>query len=398
MARLWLSVLAVVALGALGVAMLIARPPAPQGYSGLEFAAVTGGAAARAPLMATQGALVTQVQKDSPADLAGIKPGAVVARIDGAAIMSASQASDIVRRHRQGDRVIFTLFDEARGAIHPRNVAVVFDATPPVSKTIFRVKPPRILAKETFNPPGMAANAFWSRRLAHGVSVRPRVMPLLAADACSGVAPDEWRVQDSGKGMIHLVSKDGGEHAIYKLVLMDGAQKRDPKGYVSGLAHAIFQSRVASAPTENWNSGVNSFNFGNHAGVAGLALWRLNGDVLSAWIAGVPASEVAWAMPVTAGVLFSLHCSGGLAPKPSPRDPALAATAVSSDCLQGRCEDSDFAAAYLRKFRLGYVHAHDGEVFLVDPKRDFWLNGQDGPGFYRQLGGENEKLLPGRTN
>ena len=28
--------------------------------------------------------------------------------------------------------------------------------------------------------------------------------------------------------------------------------------------------------------------------------------------------------------------------------------------------------------------------------RDFWLNGQEGPGFYRQLGGENEKLEPGR--
>jgi hypothetical protein len=180
--------------------------------------------------------------------------------------------------------------------------------------------------------------------------------------------------------------------------LMDAAQKRDPRGYVTGLAHAIFQSPVASAPVESWNSGVNSFSFGTHAGVAGLALWRLNGDVLSVWIAGVPASEVSLAMPVTAGVLFSLHCDGGLAPKPSPRDAALAATAVSSNCLEGRCEDSDFAAVYLQKFRLGYVHAHDGEVFLVDPKRDFWLNGQDGPGFYRQLGGENEKLLPGRTN
>ena len=68
---------------------------------------------------------------------------------------------------------------------------------------------------------------------------------------------------------------------------------------------------------------------------------------------------------------------------------------MSSDCLQGECQDSDFAATYLQKYRLGYVHAHDGEVFLVDPKSDFWLNGQEGPGFYRQLGGENEKLDAG---
>ena len=398
MARLWLCVLLVVALGAGGVAWLIARPPSPRGYSGLEFAQVTGAAASRAPLLSARGALVQQVAEKSPAAEAGIKAGALVAAIDGMTITSARQASMIVQRHGAGDRVTFTLFDEAGGRVHPKNVAVTFDAAPPENKAIFRVKPPRTLAKEFFNPPGMAANASWSHRLAHGVSVRPRAMPELDSGDCSGVAPEEWRVKDSGKGMIHLVSKDDGLHAIYKLVALDSAQRHDPKGYVTGLVHAIFHSTVASAPTETWNFGVSSFNFGNRAGVAGLALWRMNGNVLSVWIAGVPASEIAWAMPVTAGTMLSLQCKDRLAPQPSPRDPGLVATAVSSDCLQGRCQDSDFAATYLQKYRLGYVHAHDGEVFLVDPKRDFWLNGQEGPGFYRQLGGENEKLMPGRTN
>jgi hypothetical protein len=398
MARLWLCVLLVVALGGAGVAWLIARPPSPRGYSGLEFAQMTGAAAARAPLLAARGALVQQVAAESPAAHAGIKAGAVVAAIDGVTITSAPQASMIVRRHGAGDRVVFTLFDEASGRVHPKTIAVTFDAAPPEDKTIFRVKPPRTLAKEFFNPPSMAANASWSHRLAHGVSVRPRAMPELYAGDCSGVAPEEWRVADSGKGMIHPVSKDGGLHAIYKLIALDPTQKRDPKGYVMGLVHAIFHSTVASAPTESWNFGVSSFNFGDRTGTAGLALWRINGDVLSVWIAGVPASEIAWAMPVTAGAMLSLQCKDQLAPKPSSRDPGLVATAVSSDCLQGRCQDSDFAATYLQKYRLGYVHAHDGEVFLVDPKRDFWLNGQEGPGFYRQLGGENEKLMPGRTN
>jgi hypothetical protein len=330
--------------------------------------------------------------------VAGIQAGAVVAAIDGLKITSARQASMIVRQHGAGDRVVFTLFDEARGIVRPKNVAVTFEATPPENKTVFLVKPPRTLAKEIFNPPSMAANAAWSHRLSHGVSVRPRAMPELDAGNCSGVAPEQWRVLNSGKDMIHLVSKDGGEHAVYNLVVLSPAQKRDPKGYVTGLVHAIFHSAVTGAPTETWKFGVSSFNFGNSGGMAGLALWRVNGDVLSVWIAGVPASEIAWAMPVTAGTLLSLQCKSGLAPKAAPRDPSLVATAVSSSCLEGRCEDSDFAATYLGKYRLGYVHAHDGEVFLVDPKRDFWLNGQDGPGFYRQLGGENEKLMPGRTN
>jgi hypothetical protein len=395
MARLWLGVLVVVALGALAVAWLVARPAAPKGYSGLEFAQVTGAAAARAPLLTSRGALIETVADKSPASRAGIKAGAVVAAIDGEAITSARQASAIIRGHRAGE---LTLFDEARGAIHPRNVVLLFDAASPVSKTVFSVEPPPTLAKEDFNPPGMAANAAWSRRLAHGVSVRPRLMPQLTAGTCSGVAPEKWQIRDSGSAMIHLSSADDGAHAIYKLVRLDAAQRHDPMGYVLGLLHAIFKSPATSTPVEARPFGVNSFNFGNKNGVAGFVLWRLNGDVLSVWIAGVPAADIAWAIPVTGSVLLSLRCESKLAPLPRPRDSSLAATALSSRCLAGRCEDSDFAATYLDKFRLGYVHAHDGEVFLVNPRRDFWLNGQEGPGFYRQLGGENEKLEPGRTN
>ena len=73
MVRLWLGVLVVVALGALGVALLIARPPDPEGYSGLEFTRVTEAAASRAPLLATRGALVQEVAPDSPELLAAIE-------------------------------------------------------------------------------------------------------------------------------------------------------------------------------------------------------------------------------------------------------------------------------------------------------------------------------------
>ncbi|HEY2836525.1 MAG TPA: hypothetical protein VGI89_08145, partial [Rhizomicrobium sp.] len=228
--------------------------------------------------------------------------------------------------------------------------------------------------------------------------VRARAMPQLNAGPCSGVAPEKWRVRDSASAMIHLSSADGGLHAVYKLVPLDAAQAQDPQGTVAGLIHAVFHSPVATAPLEKRAFGISSFSFGNRNGIAGFALWRLNGSVLSVWIAGVPAGDVAWAMPVAASALLSLRCDSALAPSPRPRDSALAETSLSTRCLNGKCEDSDFAATYLEKFRLGYVHAHDGEVFLVNPRKDLWINGQEGPGFYRQLGGENEKLEPGRTN
>ena len=48
--------------------------------------------------------------------------------------------------------------------------------------------------------------------------------------------------------------------------------------------------------------------------------------------------------------------------------------------------------------RFGYVHNMKGDMFLVRPRRDYWQSGAEGPGFYHQIGGENEKLLPGRIN
>ena len=221
-------------------------------------------------------------------------------------------------------------------------------------------------------------------------------MPQLNAGTCSGVAPEKWQLRDSGDGMIHLASGEGGAHAIYKLVRLDASQQRDPKGYVSGLLHAIFRSPVASTPVGDaavrrqqlqfrqpeWCGGFRAVAVERRCAVGvdrrrSRRRYRL-GDPGDRQRVAVAALRVrSWRR------------------LPRPRDPALAATSLSTRCLAGRCEDSDFAATYLDKFRLGYVHAHDGEVFLVNPRRDFWLNGQEGPGFYRQLGGENEKLEPG---
>ncbi|MBN9555312.1 MAG: PDZ domain-containing protein [Alphaproteobacteria bacterium] len=398
MARLWFGVIVAIALGAVTVAWLVSRPPPAKGYSGLEFARTTDAAYARAPLMNARGALVSGVAAESPAARAGIRPGAVVAAIDGTQIRSARQASDIIRSRSAGERVTLTLYDEARGAIHPHDIALTFDPTPPVNAKVLTVHPPRTLAKEKPVPPVMVANAAWSRKLAHGVSIRPRAMPLLKAGVCSGVAPERWQVRDFGESMIHLVSDTGGMHAVYKLVRLNPEQRKGPSGYVSGLLHAMFKSPVTPAPMEQRPFGIEGFNFGNEDGAAGFVLFRLNKDVLSAWIVAVPASDIGWAMPIGAGVALSLRCQSELAPASRPRGKGMARTSVSARCLAGGCEDSDFAATYLDKLRLGYVHAKNGDVFLVNPRRDFWLSGRDGPGYYRQLGGENEKLEPGRTN
>src|ERR1041385_2731395 len=98
------------------------RAPKPLGFSGLQFAPLTPAAASRTPLLRHGGALVRDVMQDSPAEKAKIEPGMVVAAIDGTPILSARQASDLVRAHRAGDRIRLTLYDITQGEVHPQDV------------------------------------------------------------------------------------------------------------------------------------------------------------------------------------------------------------------------------------------------------------------------------------
>jgi hypothetical protein len=401
MARLEILLAMGVAAAVAGVAWYVAPPGKPQGYAGLEFSVMTPAAAARAPLLTSRGALINDVADASPAGKAGLHPGEVVAAIDGNPIISAPQAAGIVRNHHEGDRVVFTVFDETKGDIHPKDVAVNFVAEPPVTKKR-SVQPPRVLAKQNFYHPNMAANADWSRRIARGPTVRPVAIPGLGAGRCNGFAPEDWFVAAHAPddSMIHVMAPTGFEHAIYQSVRLDG---RDAKKFVLGLIAKNFQGVPTSTQVQLQPFGFMLFNFGLSRGAVGFAEYRVThsesgGDRIAAWIVAVAAADAAWAQPQTGAVVFSLHCLNADAPAVRPRAPALAATSVSTRCIQGACSESDFAAQYMNVLRLGYVHAQNGSNYLIKPKSDFWQNGAEGPGYYHQVGGTNEKLEPGRTN
>ncbi|HYS45668.1 MAG TPA: hypothetical protein VEM35_04490, partial [Rhizomicrobium sp.] len=133
-------------------------------------------------------------------------------------------------------------------------------------------------------------------------------------------------------------------------------------------------------------------------GGAGFVLYHVTADRIALWVAAVPGGDASWAKPLVGAVALSMRCAAPGAPGPISRPPGLLATRISMRCIRGECEESDFAGSYLTVLRLGYVHNIKGDMFLVRPRRDFWQNGQEGPGFYHQIGGENEKLLPGRIN
>ena len=384
------------ALFAGAVLYAIHLPAKPRGYSGLEFASLTPAASARTPLLNRGGALVFQVADDSPADKAKIKPGEVVAAIDGEAVLSARQASDIVRGHAAGDRVTLTVYDITEGEVKPETVKLVFE-NQPVPKKTFSVHPPGTLAKEYFYPPVPVANASWSRRILRGPTIRPLALTGLGAGGCNGFAPEQWRVaaHAADNSLFHVMAEEGFAHAIYKVGALNG---QSSEHFVRGFLETTFGSPTVLTPPQSRPYSFTVRDFGNRKGGAGFVLYRVSGNRIALWVAAAPGADAAWAKPLVGAVVLSLHCASPGAPVPQPRDPRLLATRISTHCIQGTCTETDFAASYLTVLRLGYVHNSKNQMFLVHPHSDFWEDGPEGPGFYHQIGGENEKLEPGRIN
>lgn len=378
------------------VLFAIHRPPRSRGFSGLEFAQLTQAASARTPLLAKGGALVFQVADDSPADKADIKQGEVVSAIDGEPILSARQASDMVRTHAAGDHVSFTLYDVTKGEVKPQTVSLTFEDQP-VPKKTFSVHPPRTLAKEHFLLPTPAANASWSRRILRGPTIRPLALTGLGARACNGFAPEEWRVAAIApdNSLFHVMAQQGFAHAIYKVGALNGAS---PDVFVKAFLETTFAAPTVLTPQQARPFGFIVRDFGNNKGGAGFVLYRITGNRIALWVAAVASGEAGWAKPLVGAVVLSMRCASPGAPALVSRDASLLATRISTRCIQGQCGEVDLAASYLTVLRLGYVHNDKNQMFLVHPRTDFWQDGPQGAGFYHQIGGENEKLEPGRIN
>jgi hypothetical protein len=368
----------------------------PRGFSGLEFAMLTAAANARTPMLAKGGALVADVMDDSPAARAKIRPGEVVAAIDGRPVASARAAAERIRSGKAGERITLTLYDVTEGEVKPRDVSLVFDAAPPVGKK-FSVHPPRTLAKEEFYPPVAAANAAWSRRIFRGATIRPLALAGLGSGQCNAFAPEEWKVAGHApdNSMFHVMAAEGFQHAIFQSAMLKG---QAAESYVRAYLEKTFNAPVTLTPPQARPYGFVLRDFGNRKGGAGFVLYRVTAGRIALWLAAVAGGEAGWAKPLAGAVALSIRCAAPGAPALQPRDRSLLAARISMRCIKGQCDETDFAATYLTRLRLGYVHNLKGDVFLVKPSRDYWQNGAEGPGFYHQIGGENERLYPGRIN
>lgn len=366
------------------------KDPTPLGYSGLQLGRLTLAAERRTPGLG-QGALVQAVEADSPADKAGIKTGAILAAIDDVPLRSAADGAARLARYRSGQTAILTLHDGT--GEKPRRITLAFTAAPdPVKQQKYTVYPPPLVARDGYKPMPMSGNAAWTKRIQRGATTKPMKLTGFGTGRCNGLAPPKWKIigYEKDGSLLQLAMPGRFQQAIHASLALSGP----PDRLIRDFLGARFGSPATLTAPQPQPFGFQQVTFGNEKGGTGFVTWRVKDGRLQLWIAAAAAPEADWSLPIAGAVAYTLNCG----PADNPRDPSLAVTSVSAQCLGGKCQDSDLAATPLAALKLGYVHDPKGTTWLINPKRDFWMTGEKGPGFYYQLGGENEKLLPGRLN
>ena len=104
-----------------------------RGRIGVQIGAVTKEVAESIGLGAPRGALVTGVEKDQPAEKAGVEAGDIIVKVDGKAVEKAGDLPRIVGSLKPGARATMQVF--RRGAVRDLNVAIAeFEADKPTSR------------------------------------------------------------------------------------------------------------------------------------------------------------------------------------------------------------------------------------------------------------------------
>jgi len=398
------ALLAVIAVAVLLLPVGVSSPPPKRvtGFLGVEFAVLTPGAEARAPFLGAGGALISNVYPGGPASSAGIPSGAIVTAIDHRPVSSAADAAAKIANMGPGRAVTLTLYDRTMVPGYRRDVRVALAEGPAPNKNIFTVEPPRMLAREWDFEPSMAARAAWSHAIARG-AVDPLALQLFSRGRCQALAPEDWVVADTNSDgtAFALVSQFARTRAIFAAAPL--AKEEAPEATVSRLLAKYASITPELSASENATFGYRVVAFGSRAGYSGFVLYHTYrqgrvGLILSVRAAVVPSSNVAEFAPLAGAVALSIRCGNALSAAPHAFDDTLSPTSVSVRCLKNVCDESDYAGAYNDVMHTGYVHAPNGQNFLIDVRKDIWLTGPAGPGTYRQVRGMLEKLEPGRTN
>lgn len=392
-----------VALGSI-LALAAADAQSDGGFLGAQIAPLTPEVMARLGAAFGNGALITGTFPNSPAAQAGLTPDQVIVAADGQSVGSPKDLINIISGHAPGDTVSLLVVDTAHG-YNSRTIDVTLAARPAGMET----------GSIPTNPEdqGIAQTAPAAPRTQPGGGLGaagPIALQPLQGRFCRALAPDGWAIvdQDDRGSTITLASADQQMKAAYGIPGVSsglvqgfyGPQYQTPDAYAQFLASILAgQQLQASGPQDFMGVRVLNFQGATDVGFAIYRVYPLIGDpggyVLSARIAIAPSQQMEG---IAGAVAATINCTTILAPpsggyaQVQPRNDDVG---TSSKCKAGACDDSDLAGTYNVQLGTGYVHSDTGQNYLVDPSTDYHDTGPDGPGYYRQVGNNVEKLVPG---
>jgi S1-C subfamily serine protease len=95
-------------------------------WVGVTVMDITPQAAAALGLTQKQGLLVREIQLDSPADKAGLKPGDLITAVDGAKVTTALEANRMIFGSKIGERITFDVVRSTQ----TKRITVVLEEKP----------------------------------------------------------------------------------------------------------------------------------------------------------------------------------------------------------------------------------------------------------------------------
>jgi hypothetical protein len=234
----------------------------------------------------------------------------------------------------------------------------------------------------------------------------PIPLAQVRGNRCSALGPQGWRVfneRNEGDG-VDFVSPDATLGAGYLIVglpsMMLPTYGGSPESAVKFILQNFGQLPSQFSPNQPDHTGFNIIRWQNQQGV-GLALWYtfpLQGDprgfVLVMRTGMVTTQGDPQRLREAVAVATSIRCTVALRPPP-PAD----YTSPPTQHRKKPRSDDEAASEYNAQLGMEYVHDKTtGENYWVSPSTDYRQNGPEGPGYYKQVGNDLRKLLPGRSD
>ncbi|MBN2774994.1 MAG: hypothetical protein JXR31_12130, partial [Prolixibacteraceae bacterium] len=219
---------------------------------------------------------------------------------------------------------------------------------------------------------------------------------------CYAVAPANWEITGTGNNgnALDIYSADRKMYAGYMILGVQGSLATGFYSYMYSTPETFINYTISESGTKNVSYGepvrdalgytILPFEIeGVIQGVVFYRTWAIPGDPYGYVI----VSRVAKTMKQ----IWSSMGANAISVALSIR--SVVQIQTNSNYSSGSNEDTEVESGYNMQLGMEYVHDPDtGENYWVSPSTDYNETGRDGPGYYKQVGNDIKKLLPGRSD